>query len=316
MKQYLSQKEQEARISWKKQRQDRQRSGNTHNRHGLKRNHSALKPLIELGNRLIKMTKTESLFVKTTQNPQITTLNFFFDNLPLAFDQFKILHISDLHLDYAIGIDKVFESMVSKLNPDLTVMTGDYRDDYHLCYAKISQPLQRICKAAQAKYGSFAVLGNHDSSEAVNLLESLGVRVLINESIKIHKGNDHLTITGLDDVNQYYTEQAAKALTASSNDSNDFKVALVHSPEVVDLAAANRYSLYLSGHTHGGQICIPGLNHLKNLYRSVPQQLFQGPWTYKETKGYTNRGLGHTGLPFRFRCRNEIALLTLCRASS
>jgi predicted MPP superfamily phosphohydrolase len=85
---------------------------------------------------------------------------------------------------------------------------------------------------------------------------------------------------------------------------------LVHSPEAALLAAEAGFALYLCGHTHGGQICLPGgIPVITNIqYR---RRFASGPWRCGEMIGYTSRGLGTSGLPVRFFSRGEIALITL-----
>ena len=89
-----------------------------------------------------------------------------------------------------------------------------------------------------------------------------------------------------------------------------FKIALIHSPEFVDAAAENGFQLYLAGHTHGGQVCLPGgwpiITHMTRYRRYA-----RGLWRHGEMVGYTSTGVGVSGLPVRFNTRGEVALITL-----
>jgi len=114
-------------------------------------------------------------------------------------------------------------------------------------------------------------------------------------------------VTGVDDVHYYYTDMALEALEATPD---GFKVALVHSPEIYDLAEEHGYALYLAGHTHGGQITLPNgrpiITHLNS-----GKHLAAGLWQHKTMTGYTSNGVGVSGLPVRYNTRGEISLITL-----
>jgi hypothetical protein len=85
---------------------------------------------------------------------------------------------------------------------------------------------------------------------------------------------------------------------------------LVHSPELFDLAAVNGYKLYLCGHTHGGQICLPGgIPVIRHLYNG--KKYYRGLWQYNGMKGYTSEGCGTSGIPIRYNSHSEVTLFTL-----
>src|SRR5262249_54043135 len=106
-----------------------------------------------------------------------------------------------------------------------------------------------------ARDGIFGVLGNHDSHTIVDPLESIGVRMLINEHISCIRDDQTILLSGIDDVNYFYSDDATETLR--DRPATPFAITLVHSPEIADVAAEAGYALYLSGHTHGGQICLP-----------------------------------------------------------
>ena len=114
--------------------------------------------------------------------------------------------------------------------------------------------LGHVVSAVRATDGLLGVLGNHDSASMVPPMEDLGIRVLLNETISYGRGEDAVIVTGVDDVHRFRTEEAHTALESAPD---GFCIALVHSPEAADIAA-RRHRLYLTGHTHGGQICLPG----------------------------------------------------------
>jgi predicted MPP superfamily phosphohydrolase len=152
-----------------------------------------------------------------------------------------------------------------------------------------------------------AILGNHDSEAMADTLEGLGFDVLINRSIVIERGSDRLGVTGLDDVNSFYTEAARQALGGSQEAC---RIALIHSAEMADHAAQAGYALYLAGHTHGGQICLPGGRPVFSTLTRCRHGAV-GLWKQGRMTGYTNSGLGVAYPPVRFNCRGEIAIITL-----
>ena len=142
-------------------------------------------------------------------------------------------------------------------------------------------------------------------------MERMGIRMLINESVVLQRQGDRLRIVGTDDVHYYYTDQSLHALEAARD---DFTVALVHSPELYDAAGRAGVALYLCGHTHGGQVCLPGgraiLKHLR-----TGRHLPSGPWVHGPMQGFTNVGAGTSGIPVRFNSESEILVLRLRRRS-
>jgi predicted MPP superfamily phosphohydrolase len=192
---------------------------------------------------------------------------------------------------------------------DLSVWTGDYRWRVHGEHLQVRPAVARIAGAISATDGHYATLGNHDPVAMADLLESLGLRVLANETISIRRGSASLHITGLDDVHYFYSDMAATALASAPA---GFKIALVHSPEAAPLAADAGYALYLCGHTHGGQVCLPGgLPILTN--SALHWRHARGLWRRGRMIGYTSNGAGTSGLPVRFFSRGEVTLLTLRR---
>jgi hypothetical protein len=142
-------------------------------------------------------------------------------------------------------------------------------------------------------------------------LAHVGFDVLINRSLVLERQAQALRITGLDDVHYFYTDAARAALNAPGD---GFRVALVHSPEIADYAAECGYALYLCGHTHGGQVCLPGgkpvFTRLTRCHHAV-----RGLWREGSMIGHTSSGLGVSGSAVRFNTRGGATLITLRRQS-
>jgi predicted MPP superfamily phosphohydrolase len=141
----------------------------------------------------------------------------------------------------------------------------------------------------------------------VEPFEAMGIRVLLNETFTVTRGASSIDVTGLDDVHYYYTEQALEALRRTQN---GFKIALVHSNEIAEEVAAAGYSLYLSGHTHGGQLYLPGFG-APIVPSRYGQKYLKGLVQAPATQVYVSRGLGTVAAPMRFRSPPELTLLTL-----
>lgn len=227
--------------------------------------------------------------------------------LPAAFDGYRILHVSDTHLDVLPELVPIARRLLDGIDVDLLALTGDIHGNHHAPVALSAGLLVEALRGVRVRGPRLAILGNHDSEAMADTLEGLGFDVLINRSIVIERGTDRLGVTGLDDVNSFYTEAARVALGGSQEAC---RIALIHSAEMADHAAQAGYALYLAGHTHGGQICLPGGRPVFSTLTRCRHGAV-GLWKQGRMTGYTNSGLGVAYPPVRFNCRGEIALITL-----
>ena len=229
-------------------------------------------------------------------------------NLPPAFDGFTILQISDLHVDMnPHAIDRVIE-LLPGLKYDLCVLTGDYRGPSVGPIDAALEGVARICSCLQEP--TYGVLGNHDTIRMVPALEKLGIRLLINQSAKIERGGESIHLAGIDDAHYYRADNIEKAASEIPEDA--FSILLSHTPETYQQAAHAGFRLVLSGHTHGGQICLPGSFPI-TLDAVVPRHMGSGPWEYHTMVGYTSNGVGTSIVEVRFNCLPEITLHHLQR---
>ncbi len=247
--------------------------------------------------------------VRNALDVRLVRLDLPLDGLPAAFDGYRILHITDLHLTRLDETAARIRACIDGVAADLCVMTGDYGDGRRLDPQATVAALGPVVEAVRARDGILATLGNHDGLRLVAPIEALGVRFLVNETVTLERGGARIHVTGLDDVHHFYSEAAPAALEAAPE---GFRIALVHSPEIADRAAAAGFALYITGHTHGGQVCLPGgLPIATNLRRH--RRLASGLWRYGEMVGYTSRGAGVSFLPLRFNSFGEVTLFTLRR---
>jgi len=223
--------------------------------------------------------------------------------LPAAFDGYRVLHLSDPHLDMHPQTPQAIAAAVQGLEYDLCVITGDFRARTYGDYQNALAAMEGIRERFQGEV--YAVLGNHDTIRMVPGLESLGVRLLLNEAVRIERGGEALYLAGVDDPHYYRADNLGAACRTIPDGATS--VLLSHSPELYRHAAHAGFDLMLCGHTHGGQICLPGGYPLYcNMH--APRRLCAGPWQQHAMQGYTSRGCGVSVVDARLNCLPEITL--------
>ena len=223
--------------------------------------------------------------------------------IPKAFDGFVILHLSDLHVDMNQGAMEHLRGILQEIKYDLCVFTGDYRGKSFGPYQEALLGMARVC--AELRKPLYGVLGDHDTIRMTPGLEEIGIRMLLNESITIERDNQHIYLAGIDDAHFYGADNIEKA--ASEIPRDEFSILLSHTPEIYRQAAYADFDLLLSGHTHGGQICLPSRIPL-TLDSVLPRHMGSGAWKYNDMIGYTSVGAGSSIVPARFNCPPEITL--------
>jgi uncharacterized protein len=223
--------------------------------------------------------------------------------LPRAFDGFTLLHISDLHVDISERAMKRLEELAPGLEYDLCVMTGDYRGATFGPFGDALKGMKRL----RSHLGTtvYGILGNHDTIRMVPGLEEMGIRILLNECEPIFRNGESIYLAGIDDAHYYRVDNIEKA--ASNIPPDAFSILLSHTPEVYRQAAHAGFDLLLSGHTHGGQICLPGSIPI-TLSSVLPRRFGSGAWQYHNMVGYTSVGVGSSIVPVRVNCLPEITL--------
>jgi len=260
---------------------------------------------------LLKMTGVWPVAVRNSQQYAIVEHEVPLPNLPPAFEGFRILHLSDLHIEGMVDKGQGLALALASLQYDLCVLTGDYRFRTFGNYDKTLTLMKNLTERIQCPYGISGILGNHDWLEMVPGLERCGIRMLMNEAQPIEKGNETIWLLGLDDVHYYETGDLDKAVKSAPQ--NAVRILLVHSPEIIPEAVQAGMNLYLCGHSHGGQICLPGGKPIITHCR-CPRPYKAGPWQYESMRGYTSRGVGTSLFPIRLFCQPEIIIHTLRKA--
>ena len=226
--------------------------------------------------------------------------------LPAAFEGFRLLHLSDLHID---GGERYLQALVERVRGiacDACVLTGDFRFASRRPSEPAIEAFARLLPVLPAP--AYAVLGNHDGIAMWAGLEALGVRVLMNENLALQRGEARLHIAGIDDAHYFRTHDLARAVAGVP--ANACALLLSHTPQPFREAQAHGFAGMLSGHTHGGQICLPGGVPLVTETRA-PRRLTRGSWLYDGMAGYTSVGCGCSKVDARFFCPPEVTVHTL-----
>jgi uncharacterized protein len=296
------------RQMWAARRAEMEAGDEKHTPFGTRRRHWPIfKRYLTLAGLAIKAAGLQARGQRNALDIRLVELSLSPEGLPPAFDGYRILHITDPHFDGLPGIDARIVEITRDLKLDLVVLTGDYRWRVHGAFEQVLPAFARLRAALTPRDGIYATLGNHDTVAMAAPLEQLGIALLANETVTLARDGAALQLTGLDDVHYYYTAMARAALREAPPGC---RIALVHSPEAVPLAAAAGYALYLCGHTHGGQICLPNGQPILT-HSALGWRYAKGLWRCDQMLGYTGNGAGVSGLPVRFFSRGEITLITL-----
>ena len=252
-------------------------------------------------------------------HPRLVRQEIFLRRLPASFDGMTIVQMSDFHYDpyFSIRPMEAAVRMSNELAPDLVVLTGDFVTVSAFGGIKSARnaaqqaaPCAQILRGLRARSGVFAALGNHDESTDARTVSSTlsraGFQVFNNTSVPLVREGQRLWLAGVRDV---LKGPADLGLTLRSVPAGEPVVLLAHEPDFADTVVRYPVDLQLSGHSHGGQVCLPLLGpvYLPEMGRKYPSGLRQlGSLTL-----YTNVGIGTIRIPARWNCPPEVTLITL-----
>lgn len=240
------------------------------------------------------------------------------EGLGAELDNFRIVQMSDFHCSRHVTEDYLGRAveMAQAESGDVIALTGDF---IHKGFRHVEQ-VARVLGRLKAPHGVFAVLGNHDFSvrNALGLrryrhlhraiadaLRAEGIRVLHNETVQLARGRDTLHLTGIEDLwSRVCDPDRAFAGVCPSVP----RVVLAHNPATVERLDEHRCDLMLSGHTHGGQINLPGLGRVT--LGPKGRRYAAGMYRLGKTQLYVNKGVGF-GFRLRYNVRPEVAVLSL-----
>jgi uncharacterized protein len=237
------------------------------------------------------------------------------ERLPKAFDGFTIAHLSDFHYDEVFSVTPIRKAIriVNGLDPDLVVLTGDFVTtslfEQDPKAARAAEPCAKLLGELRSRLGCLAVLGNHDVEAdpgfITGVLEAQGISVLRNRSQVVEREQARLWLCGIDSLSGHpHLDMALRGVP-----SNELAILCVHEPDFADAASRHPIDLQLSGHSHGGQVWIPGIGApwLPRFARKYPR----GQYQLGAMSLYTNLGLGTIRIPVRLNCVPEVTLITL-----
>jgi hypothetical protein len=245
------------------------------------------------------------------QWPRVVRVSVSPAGLPPALDGYTICQLSDLHRGLLVAESFLHRAveLANSLQPDLTVVTGDFVSDRAHFAMSCGAALSRL----RARDGIFGVLGNHDywndDPEAVSAtVQRSGIQLLTNRSVSLRHRGVSWSLCGVDD---WWAGRPDLDAALSDVPGNAFKVLLCHEPDPADEAALRGIPLQLSGHTHGGQVLLPGRRPLvtPDFGHKYPVGLRRVAGSL--TQVYTNTGLGVIFPPIRINCPPEVTLITL-----
>lgn len=231
----------------------------------------------------------------------------YLQRLPRALDGLRVIHLSDFHHGPLTGGEQLANAIetANGLKPDIIALTGDYISHERRYAVTCAELAGRL----RARYGVYAVLGNHDHWTDAALIRDLfraeGIRVLINEGMRFEARKDSFWLAGVDDT-MVGLEDLELALAGSRQD--EMKLLLAHNPIILRRAARAGVDLVLSGHTHGGQVALASQRSPSGRPR---RRLLRGLSRRGNTQIYVTRGLGTVVLPIRYGCPPEVSLLQL-----
>jgi uncharacterized protein len=248
--------------------------------------------------------------------PLAEKINIRLPRLPEAFHGFRIVLMGDMHFGPYIGKAQVERAvrLGLSLKPDLTILTGDFVSHPLLERngpggARHAEPCAQVLQQLKAT-PVVSILGNHDHWNdpdiVAEILDNHGLQVLRNQSIPLERDGQRIWVVGVDDVYEEANDLDKALLGVPPTET---KIVAVHEPDFADETARHSIDLQVSGHSHGGQVRIPGYGApvLPRLGRKYPIGLNR----VGNLQVYTNRGIGMVTPPVRLNCSPEVTLITL-----
>lgn len=244
---------------------------------------------------------------------------FSMDNakIPLTFDGYRIVQISDLHNKDWSKDDKL-KNLVQEVEPDIIVITGDLID------SRKPEPevAYDFIKSIKDISPIYYVTGNHEfylgAEEIVNELKTLGVQVLLDEVVDLEKDGEVIKLIGFNDPTfggESYMDPAEAIVDHKFSNFNlkdeDYKILLSHRPELFETYVNNKVDLALTGHAHGGQIVLPFVGGLIAPDQGFFPKYRDGQYDKDETSMIVSRGLGDSILPVRINNNYHLVLVEL-----
>ncbi len=247
-----------------------------------------------------------------------TQIHISSKSLPVSFNGFRIVHVSDLHnTEFGVNQEKLLDA-VKNASPDLIAITGDLIDSRRTDLLKAMDFVNGAVKIAPVYY----VTGNHEAriDEYLKLEEKMaeaGVVLLRDKGVTIKRGEDFIRLLGLDDPSfMKKNDKIENSITLTDAklkdlmDENQYTILLSHRPELFNVYAAHSIDLILSGHAHGGQVRLPFVGGLVAPNQGLFPKYDEGIYEIGPSKMVVSRGLGNSIFPVRINNRPELVVIT------
>ena len=238
------------------------------------------------------------------------------ERISAAFDGFKIALVSDLHFGPYTGKREIGAAVeaVNQLRPDIVALLGDFVSQPLVgdkkTAARKAEPCAELLARLESRLGAFAVLGNHDAITnpqfVAGALRAHGISLLENSNQPIEQNGARIWLLGTNDA---LLSDCDIGAATTGIPQPEVKILLAHEPDIAERSAKLGIDVQFSGHSHGGQIRVPGVRPL--YLPPLGSRYYEGYYRVGGLQLYTNRGIGTVGLPFRFLCPPEVTLVTL-----
>lgn len=243
---------------------------------------------------------------------QITKYNIINEKIPVEFDGFKIVHISDYHSASNKRLNNALINTIKEEHPDIIVVTGDMIGHRRLKLDKSLEFINKLSEITKVYY----ISGNHETDienydEYLNAINK-EVVILDNKKTYIEKNNERIYISGLKDP-EFYDDNMKKFddyIKSLNIDQNTFNILLSHRPELFNYYVENGIDLVFSGHAHGGQWIFPFTDGLYAPHQGILPKLTRGLHEKENTSLIISRGVGNV-FPIRINNRPELIITTL-----
>lgn len=256
----------------------------------------------------IALRPLHRIWRRTLDEIDVTRIRLPVRGLPAALEGMVACQLSDLHVDRDEDLERLVlaVSAVNAQQPDLVFLTGDYFTGPETMRRYLAGFGQAV-SALKPRLGVFAVAGNHDHWSSVEriteALKQAGVRVLANESHRLHVRGESFVVVGIDDL---WSRRAEPSRAFAQVRPDECTIVLAHNPDTALYTRHLKPGVMLSGHTHGGVVRLPFYGSPLKLLR-IGKQFYAGLNRYRDFYIYTNRGLGTYWLRIRINCRPEVS---------
>lgn len=253
----------------------------------------------------------------------VTDIKYTSEKIPDSFNNFKILQISDFHNKEFRDNQKYLVDKTKDIKPDIIVITGDLIDSRRTNVDIAMEYVEKAAKIAPVYY----VTGNHEQrcpaeyEELIKRLKEQGVSIMDDKCESITRGNDKISIVGMQDTTFFYDginnyesktiEEKLHKLSEKSKEYGDFRIMLIHRPELINMYKNEKIDLVFCGHAHGGQVRLPFIGPLVAPQQGIFPKYTSGMYTEDNTSMVVSRGLGNSIIPLRIFNRPELVVVTL-----